>query len=185
MLKLTSPLIVYPKAKQKVRAVIFLVPYTALSLWRVALACEAKSAAEISIPLLLLACAVWLVCAFVSASTRNITVVLMPTLAISLIEIISKLLPVIIYGEKSNILMSFLEICFWIAFAICFTKGIMGKCKIIIPMLCLFFGFFYAFIGYDLRAELPTWSGQINLFLILWFVLDAATFTSLPKDEMR
>jgi hypothetical protein len=52
-------------------------------------------------------------------------------------------------------------------------------------MLFLFFGFFYAFIRYDLRAELSSLSAQVVLLLILWFILDAATFTSLPEEEKR
>lgn len=184
MFHFSSPLIVYPKAKQKRYAAIFLIPFLALSLWRAFSAYEARALGAVCSSLALLVCVIWLVCSFIKDSTRDITVVLLPSIVICALQIIDKLFPIMFSKEEIGILF-IMEIAFWITFAFFFVKGILGKCKIIIPMLFLFFGFFYAFIVYDLRAELPTIGTQITLFLLLWFVLDAATFTSLPEEEMR
>lgn len=178
---LSSPLVVYPKAKQKRYAAVALLLYAALSVWQVTLFLRADAFGKVFTTLALLCCAIWLVGAFIKDATRDITCVIYPTLAIAVLQIVQTLLS----ADRIALFPEIFEIVLWGAFAFFFVRGICGKCKIIIPMLFLFFGFFYAFIAYDLRAELPALSTTVVLFLILWFVLDAATFTSLPKEETR
>ncbi|MBQ8578523.1 MAG: hypothetical protein IJ449_11255, partial [Clostridia bacterium] len=82
-----------------------------------------------------------------------------------------------------GVLFLLLESAFWVAFVLCTVRAICGQYKLIVPMLMLFFAFFYTFIKYDLR-DFVSIASQVCLLLILWFPIDAVVFTSLyVKDD--
>ena len=112
---------------------------------------------------------------------QNVTAFLPSVLCLCGARILFKI-PAYIMGlfdgfSLSGLLLFLGEICFWAAFAPCTVRAVCGKYKLIVPMIFLFFGFFYTFIKYDLHA-FSSIGAQICLILLLWFPVDSIAFTT-------
>ena len=84
--------------------------------------------------------------------------------------------------ESPLVLLLIIEILFWAAFCLCTYFALMGKAKLMLPLAMLLFAFFYVFVEFELRNFLEI-ARLILFLLLLWFPIDAVSFTSFP-DRM-
>ncbi len=182
-----SPLVMRPDARQPRYLLCCAVLYTVLAVLKTVQ--MLSDGIHLWLPSLITAALLlWLSFAVMRDGKKDVTAAIPPVVFIGAWQIVEKaLMPVTNLPTKSSALMGDLfwllaEGAFWVVFVLCFIRAICGKYKILLPMALLFFGFFYAFIKYDLRAFADILM-RIFLLLCLWFPLDAVTFTSLYKKE--
>ncbi len=184
-MKFTSPLVVRPKAKQIAYCLFAGIVLACLQIYTIAVQLRAgHMLAVLSAALLLIACVphVWIV---VRHIRHDVTAMIPTVTIIAAAQIVRNFLYLIRLESIgfAAILMFVLEIAFWFAFIPCTVRAICGKYKLLVPLVFLFFAFFYAFIKYELR-DFTDLASQICLLLILWFPIDAIAFTSLyPGTE--
>ena len=176
-----SPLVMRKDAKQKIYTLIVLVPCLLFEAYAAVRAFSPFSFAVTAEALVMAVLAVFHGYRVFVRMPRDVTALLPSVLLISAARIVFKI-PAYVSGLSDGFSLSGLflflgEICFWIAFAHCTVRAVCGKYKLIVPMILLFFGFFYTFIKYDLHAVCQI-GAQICLFLMLWFPIDASAFTT-------
>lgn len=136
------------------------------------------------------ALAVWHTVLYVRDSSKNVTAFLPSVIAIGGARILYKLVSFFLalsgFSVK-GLLILLMEVLYWAVLVFTIIRAVCGKCKLMIPMFLLFFGFLYLFISIDLRAFSELIS-MICLLLLLWFPVDSVIFTSFfvpPKSSRR
>lgn len=178
--KFTSPLVIRPKAKQIGYCTVIGILLAVLQVYRIVTAAVAAQWLLLVSSLLLLAACVYHITVVIKDIRADVTAMIPPIVLLSGVELLRNLLFFLDRGEIGlvPIFMLLLEIAFWCAFVPCTVRAVCGKYKLLVPLVFLFFAFFYVFMKFELRdfADIAT---QIGLLLILWFPIDAIAFTSL------
>ena len=184
--ELTSPLVIRPNAKQLTYLLIFGALLVILQGYAAYSALFGGAYLSFVCAVLLIAAVVYHVVTVRRRARQDVTAILPPVALIGAVQILTKLLGFLSSLSDVSIkgvLFLLLESAFWVAFVLCTVRAICGQYKLIVPMLMLFFAFFYTFIKYDLR-DFVSIASQVCLLLILWFPIDAVVFTSLyVKDD--
>ena len=176
-----SPLVMRDHAKQPLYTAVTLIPFLFFEGFAVYKALLPFSVFPIFEALVMSVLAVWHVTLVRTKALHDVTAFLPSLLALCAARILFKI-PAYLLGLAEGftfrgLVLLFCEIVFWAAFGYCTVRAVCGKYKLIVPMLFLFFGFFYTFIKYDLHA-FGSIGAQICLFLLLWFPIDGIGFTT-------
>ncbi len=179
-MKFTSPLVVRPKAKQIAYCLVAGVLLAALQLWLAVSALGKTDLLSALSALLLLGAAVYHVWIVVHDIRRDVTAMIPSIAVLAGAQMLRNVLLFIGQGSLSfkGSFLLLMEIAFWCAFVVCAKRAVCGKYKLLVPLVFLFFAFFYTFIKFELR-DIAALASQIGLLLILWFPIDAIAFTSL------
>lgn len=185
--KFKSPLVVRPKPKQFVYLLLVLIAYLALQGWRTVRAVMTFDPAAVICNALLIAAAVfhvYRVRRYAEADvTEMIPTVIIFCAAVMLTKLIGFLCALSSFTVTSLVYL-LVECAFWCAVIVCSVRAICGRYKLLVPLLLLFFGFFWAFIRFELR-QLDEILVILCHLLFIWFPVDAIVFTSLyvPEDK--
>ena len=184
----TSPLVIRPKAKQLIYLLLIGIAYILLQGYTAFHAAVSFDWITLIASVLMIFCAAYHIIAIRRGAEKDVTVIIPPVIVISAAQILIKLMHFFTslsdFGWKSLIIL-LAECTFWAAAVFCIAKAVCGRYKLIVPLILLLFGFFYAFIRYELR-DIVNLVSQLCLLLMLWFPVDAVVFTSLyvpDKDD--
>lgn len=184
-----SPLVVRPRPKQFVYLLFVLIAYTALQGWRIVRAILSFDIIAAVSSSLLIAAAVFHVYRVRRYAERDVTEMIPTMIILAGSVMLTKLLTFL--GSLSSFSVSSLlcllvECIFWCAVVVCAVRAVCGKYKLLVPLLLLFFGFFWPFIRFELR-QLDVILVVVCHLLFVWFPVDAIVFTSLyvPEEKNR
>lgn len=187
--KFKSPLVVRPKSKQFTYLLLVLIGYLALQGWRTVQAVIALELLSAVCNVLLIAAAVLHVYRVRRYAEGDVTEML-PTIIIlcgtvMLTKVLGFLASLSVFS-LSSLLYLIVECVFWCAVIFCSIRAVCGRYKLLVPLLLLFFGFFWPFIRFELR-QLDVILTVICHLLFVWFPIDAIVFTSLyvPEDKFN
>lgn len=187
----TSPMVIRPGARQLKETVLFSIFYLILQGYTVVTSCIPLGTFQpfpffYSLGMFFLT--IWYLYCVKKKAEKNCTAFLMPMLLICSFQVLYKLILLvfsIFQHEKSfstTLIHTVIESAFWLFLAFFIARAVCGRSKILIPMLFLFFGFFYLFTQVTIR-DIYRLASCLFLFLILWLPLDAIVFTSLSDRD--
>ncbi len=187
--KFKSPLVIRPKPKQFVYLLLTLIAYLALQGWRVFRAVTSLDVLTIVTSVLLMLVAVWHVYRVRRYAQNDVTEMLPSIIVLGGALILTKLIGFLCSLSAfsvSSLLYLLVECAFWCAVIVCSVRAVCGRYKLLVPLLLLFFGFFWAFIRFELR-QLDEILVILCHLLFVWFPVDAIVFTSLyvPEDKFN
>lgn len=187
--KFKSPLVVRPKPKQFVYLLLTLIGYLALQGWRVFRAVTAWDLLTVVTSVLLMAVAVWHVYRVRRYAEADVTEMLPSIIVLGGVLMLTKLAGFLVSLSAftlSSLVYLLVECAFWCAVIVCSVRAVCGRYKLLVPLLLLFFGFFWAFIRFELR-QLDEILVILCHLLFVWFPVDAIVFTSLyvPEDKFN
>ena len=187
--KYASPLVIRPKPKQFVYLLLTLIGYLALQGWRVFRAVTAADILTVVTAVLLSAVAVWHVYRVRRYAQNDVTEMIPSMIVLGGVLMLTKVvgfLTSLSAFSVSALVVLLVECAFWCAVLFCAVRAVCGRYKLLVPLLLLFFGFFWAFIRYELR-QLDEILVIVCHLLFVWFPLDAIVFTSLyvPEEKMN
>lgn len=182
-----SPLVMRRDTKQPLFSLLTLFPFLLFQGIAVYRALSPFALLPLLDALMLSALAIWHTYLVRVRSPHDVTAFLPSVLAISAERILFRLLNYL-FGlsdgfSLSGLLLILLEVSFWAVFAYFTVQAVCGHVKLIVPLLFLFFGFFYAFIEYALHSFVSI-AVQVFLLILLWLPIDGVTFMSYP-DQMQ
>jgi len=187
--KFKSPLVIRPNPKQFVYLLLTLIGYLALQGWRVFRAVTAFDFLTVVISVLLMAVAVWHVYRVRRYAEADVTEMLPSIIVLGGVLMLTKLAWFLVSLSAftlSSLVYLLVECAFWCAVIVCSVRAVCGRYKLLVPLLLLFFGFFWAFIRFELR-QLDEILVILCHLLFVWFPVDAIVFTSLyvPEDKFN
>ena len=187
--KFKSPLVIRPKPKQFVYLLLTLIGYLALQGWRVFRAVTSFDVLTVVTSVLLMAVAVWHVYRVRRYAEADVTEMLPSIIVLGGTIMLTKLIGFLCSLSAFSVpslLYLLVECAFWCAVIVCSVRAVCGRYKLLVPLLLLFFGFFWAFIRFELR-QLDEILVILCHLLFVWFPVDAIVFTSLyvPEDKFN
>ena len=182
-----SPLVIRPKPRQFVYLLLTLIGYLALQGWRCVQSVMLPDIPSLLCSLLLMATAVFHVHRVRRYAQADVTEMLPTIIMLAAVIILTKIIG--FFASLSSFSVSLLlylivEVIFWCAVVVCSVRAVCGRYKLLVPLLLLFFGFFWAFIRFELR-ELDEILVILCHLLFIWFPVDAIVFTSLYVPEKK
>ncbi|MBO5649529.1 MAG: hypothetical protein J6S76_06405 [Clostridia bacterium] len=182
-----SALVVRPKPKQFSHMTIVLVLYLATQIYRTVSAIRQANVTDAVLAAAMIAPSVWYTVHIRRYAEANVTEMIPPIAILGAARILCKIVAffaMLPAFSVSALLILLAECVFWVTVVVCATRAICGTYKLIVPLTVLFFGFFWPFITLDLRRFGDILAVVLELLLV-WFPLDAVTFTSLyvPTDS--
>lgn len=187
--KFKSPLVIRPNPKQFIYLLLTLIGYLALQGWRVFRAVTSFDFLTVVTSVLLMAVAVWHVYRVRRYAEADVTAMLPSIIVLGGVLMLTKLagfLASLSAFTLSSLGYLLVECAFWCAVIVCSVRAVCGRYKLLVPLLLLFFGFFWAFIRFELR-QLDEILVILCHLLFVWFPVDAIVFTSLyvPEDKFN
>ena len=184
-----SALVIRPKPKQFTYLVLTLIAYLGLQGWHTVQAVMSLDILSAVLDLLMIAVAVFHVYRVLRYAQADVTEMLPTVIILSGVQILCKIIAFLISLSAfsvSGLLYLLVECAFWAAVIVCSVRAVCGRYKLLVPLLLLFFGFFWPFIRYELR-QLDQILVILCHFLFVWFPVDAIVFTSLyvPEDKFN
>ena len=184
-----SPLVIRPKPKQFLYLTLTVIAYLALQGWRCVQAALSFDLISVICTVLLMASAVLHLYRVRRYAQADVTEMLPTIIILGGVIMFSKVISFV--GALSSfsiaaLLYLIVECAFWCAVIICAVRAVCGRYKLLVPLLLLFFGFFWAFIRFELR-QLDEILVILCHLLFVWFPVDAIVFTSLyvPEDKFN
>jgi len=184
-----SPLVIRPNPKQFLYLLLILIGYVALQGWRTVQAILNLDLLTVICTLPLMALSVWHVIRVRRRAQADVTEMLPTIIILGGVIMLTKIVGFL--GSLSSFSVTLLiylivECVFWCAVIVCAVRAVCGRYKLLVPLLLLFFGFFWPFIRFELR-ELDRILEVICHLLFVWFPVDAIVFTSLyvPEDKFK
>ena len=184
-----SPLVIRPKPKQFLYLSLTLIGYLALQGWRIFRGVGNADILAILTSVLLCAAAVFHVIRVRRYAQADVTEMLPTIILLAGVIMLTKIVGFVASLSAfsvSALLYLIVECVFWCAVIICSVRAVCGRYKLLVPLLLLFFGFFWAFIRFELR-QLDEILVILCHLLFVWFPVDAIVFTSLyvPEDKFN
>ena len=184
-----SALVIRPKPKQFTYLVLTLIAYLGLQGWHTVQAVMSLDILSVILNLLMIAVAVFHVYRVLRYAQADVTEMLPTVIILGGVQILCKIIAFLISLSAfsvSGLLYLLVECAFWAAVIVCSVRAVCGRYKLLVPLLLLFFGFFWPFIRYELR-QLDQILVILCHFLFVWFPVDAIVFTSLyvPEDKFN
>lgn len=193
--KFSSPMVIRPKAKQRIYMLLALPLFLIMQVWVFALSFDDLYIPGILSSPVLVVLMLWHTYQFLLKAEGDVTAFLPSAIAVSAAQIVLRIFSFVydhlfLLTEEglrlplkvSDVLLLGAECLYWIFLAYAIIKAVCGQYKLVVPLLALFFGFFYTFIEYDLRSFAHI-AAEVCLLLLLWFPIDAVAFTSLYTQE--
>ena len=187
--KFRSPLVIRPKPKQFVYLLLTLIGYLVLQGFRVFRAVTSLDVLSFITSALLMAVAVWHVYRVRRYAQKDVTEMLPSIMILGGTLILTKLIGFLCSLSAfsiASLIYLLIECAFWCAVTVCSVRAVCGRYKLLVPLLLLFFGFFWAFIRFELR-QLDEILVILCHLLFVWFPVDSIVFTSLyvPEDKFN
>ena len=187
--KFQSALVIRPKPKQFTYLLLTLIAYLGLQGWHTVQAILAFDILNALLCVLMIAVAVWHVCRVLRYVREDVTEMLPTIIILGGAQILCKIITFLCSLSAfsiSGLLYLIVECVFWAAVILCSIRAVCGRYKLLVPLLLLFFGFFWPFIRYELR-QLDQILVILCHCLFVWFPVDAIVFTSLyvPEDKFN
>ena len=182
-----SPLVIRPKPKQFLYLLLTLIAYLALQSWRVFRSVQTNDILSAVLALPMIGVAVWHVYRVRRYAQADVTEMIPTIVILGGTQIACKVIAFLASLSSfsvSALLYLTVECVFWAAVVVCSVRAVCGKYKLLVPLLLLFFGFFWPFIRYELR-QLDQILVILCHFLFVWFPVDAIVFTSLYVPEKK
>lgn len=182
-----SALVIRPKPKQFTYLLLTLIVYLALQGWHTVQAVVALDILSAVICILMIAAAIWHVVRVRRYAQTDVTEMLPSIIVLGGVQILCKVITFLCSLSAfsvSALLYLLVECAFWAAVVVCSVRAVCGRYKLLVPLLLLFFGFFWPFIRYELR-QLDQILVILCHFLFVWFPVDAIVFTSLYVPEKK
>ncbi len=179
-----SPMNVLPKSRQFQTVWFVLAGFLALSGILVVSSWGSGDWFSVAECMLSAAAAVYHVCVFSRKALQSVMSFFPTTCLLVLIRLLMKLIgiPSRFEDGTGSPLTVFLviEFLFWIGFCVCTYFALMGRAKLILPLVMLLFAFFYIFVEVEFRNFLEI-ARLILFLLLLWLPIDAVSFSSSPE----
>ncbi len=187
--KFKSPLVVRPKPKQFLYLLLVLIAYIALQGWRTYQAVMSFDIIAAVSSILLVTAAVFHVYRVRRYAEGDVTEMIPTIIILAGTVMLTKLIGFLCALSSftvTSLVYLLVECGFWVAVIVCSVRAVCGRYKLLVPLLLLFFGFFWAFIRFELR-QLDEILVILCHLLFVWFPVDAIVFTSLyvPEDKFN
>lgn len=182
-----SPLVIRPKPKQFLYLLLTLIGYLALQGWRCVQSVAALDITSLLCSMLLMVITVFHVYRVRRFAQTDVTEMLPTIIMLGGVIMLTKVIGFLSSLSSFSIsllLYLIVECAFWCAVIVCAIRAVCGRYKLLVPLLLLFFGFFWAFIRFELR-QLDEILVVLCHLLFVWFPVDAIVFTSLYVPESK
>ena len=184
-----SALVIRPKPRQFLYLSLTVIAYLALQGYRIFRAVGNADILAILTSVLLCAAAVFHLYRVRRYAAADVTEMLPTIILLAGVIMAAKVLGFVTSLSAfsiSALVYLMVECAFWCAVTVCAVRAVCGRYKLLVPLLLLFFGFFWAFIRFELR-QLDEILVILCHLLFVWFPVDAIVFTSLyvPEDKFN